>query len=166
MNILGILGSCNEKIISIGVSDIKMIREIQLKDKEQWGKLYRGYADFYKVEMSNEILQTVWNWLNNKNHEVEGLVYEVNGNVVGFAHYRRMPSPLRGQDIGFLDDLFVDPKHRGQKIGEKILNKLKEISKSKGWNLVRWITRDDNARAKSLYDRISEKTNWDVYELK
>jgi len=147
-------------------ANFKMIREIQLKDKEQWEKLYRGYADFYKVEMNNEILQTVWNWLHNKNHEVEGLVYEVGGNIVGFAHYRRMPSPLRGQDIGFLDDLFVDQKHRGQKIGEKILSKLKEISKSKGWNLVRWITRDDNVRAKSLYDRVSEKTNWHVYELK
>jgi len=87
-------------------------------------------------------------------------------NIVGLAHYRRMPSPLRGQDIGFLDDLFVDPKHRGQKIGEKLINKMKEISKSKGWNLVRWITRDDNVRAKSLYDRVSEKTNWEVYELK
>jgi len=41
-----------------------------------------------------------------------------------------MPSPLRGQDIGFLDDLFVDPKYRGQKIGEKMLNELKKISKS------------------------------------
>ena len=29
---------------------LSMIREIQLKDKEQWEKLYRGYADFYKVE--------------------------------------------------------------------------------------------------------------------
>ena len=143
-----------------------MIREIQLKDKEQWEKLYRGYADFYKVEMNNKILQTVWNWLHDKNHEVEGLVYEVEGNIVGLAHYRRMPSPLRGQYIGFLDDLFVDPKYRGQKIGEKLINKMKEISKSKGWNLVRWITRNDNIRAKSLYDRVSEKTNWDVYELK
>ena len=52
------------------------------------------------------------------------------------------------------------------KNGEKILNELKVISKSKGWNLVRWITRDDNLRAKSLYDRVAEKTNWDVYELK
>ena len=43
---------------------------------------------------------------------------------------------------------------------------MKEISKSKGWNLVRLITRDDNVRAKSLYDRVSEKTNWDLYELK
>jgi ribosomal protein S18 acetylase RimI-like enzyme len=77
-----------------------------------------------------------------------------------------MPRRLRGQDIGFLDDLYVDPRHRGQKIGEKILHKLKEISKSKGWNLIRWITHDDNLRAKFLYDRVSEKTNWDVYELK
>ena len=147
-------------------SGFKMIREIQLKDKEQWEKLYRGYAVFYKVEMNNKILQTVWNWLHDKNHEVEGLVYEVEGNIVGLAHYRKMPSPLKGQYIGFLDDLFVDPKYRGQKIGEKLINKMKEISKSKGWNLVRWITRNDNIRAKSLYDRVSEKTNWDVYELK
>ena len=40
-----------------------MIREIQLKDKEHWEKLYKGYANFYKVEMNNQILQTVWNWL-------------------------------------------------------------------------------------------------------
>ena len=143
-----------------------MIREIQLKDKIQWKKLYKGYANFYKVEMNDKILQTVWDWLHNKNHEIEGLIYEIDGNIVGLAHYRRMPSSLRGQDIGFLDDLFVNPKYRGQKIGEKILNELKKISKSKGWNLLRWMTRDDNLRAKSLYDKVSEKTTWDLYELK
>ena len=143
-----------------------MIREIQLKDKEQWEKLYKGYANFYKVEMNEQILRTVWDWLHNKNHEVDGLVYEIDGNIVGLAHYRRMPRPLKGKDIGFLDDLFVDPKYRGQKIGEKILNELKKISKSKEWNLVRWITHDDNRRAKSLYDRVAEKTSWDLYELK
>tara|TARA_B110000438_G_C15420339_1_gene481555 strand:- start:12 stop:443 length:432 start_codon:yes stop_codon:yes gene_type:complete len=143
-----------------------VIRKIQLKDKEQWEKLYKDYADFYKVEMNNKILQKVWNWLHDKNHEIEGLVYEINGNIVGLAHYRRMPRPLKGQDIGFLDDLFVDSKFRGKKIGEQILNELKKISKSKGWDLVRWITRNDNLRAKSLYDRVAEKTNWDLYELK
>ena len=143
-----------------------MIREIQLKDKEQWKKLYKGYADFYKVEMNDKILQTIWSWLHDKRHDVEGLVYEVEDKIIGLAHYRRMPSPLRGQYIGFLDDLFVDPKYRGQKIGEKLINQMKEISISRGWNLVRWITRNDNTKAKSLYDRVSEKTTWDVYELK
>jgi GNAT superfamily N-acetyltransferase len=143
-----------------------MIRNIQLKDKAEWEKLYRGYADFYKVEMNDKILQTLWNWLHDKNHEVDGIVYEVDDKIVAFAHYRRMPSPLRGQNIGFLDDIFVEPEYRGKKIGEKLINRIKEISKSKGWNLVRWITRDDNIRAKSLYNRVSVKTNWDVYELK
>jgi len=143
-----------------------MIRKIQLKDKEQWEKLYKDYASFYNVKMNKKILQTVWSWLHSKSHEVEGLIYKVDRNIVGFAHYRRMPRLLKGQDIGFLDDLFVDPKFRGQRIGEKILDELKKISKSKGWNLVRWITRNDNLKAKSLYDRIAKKTNWDVYELK
>ena len=143
-----------------------LIRKIQLKDKKQWEKLYKNYADFYKVEMNSQILQTVWSWLHNKNHEIDGLVYEVDGNIVALAHYRRMPRPLKGQDIGFLDDLFVDQKHRGNRIGEKILNELKQISKSKGWSVMRWITHDDNLRAKSLYDRVAEKTNWDLYELK
>ena len=30
-------------------------------------KLYKGYADFYKVEMNEQIIQTVWSWLHDKN---------------------------------------------------------------------------------------------------
>ena len=142
------------------------LRKIQPADKKQWVNLYKSYANFYKVEMNDKILQIVWNWLHDKNHEVEGLVYEIDGNIVGLAHYRRMPRPLIGQDIGFLDDLFIDPDHRGKRIGEKIFNELKSISKSKKWNLIRWITQDDNLRAKTLYDRVAEKTSWELYELK
>ena len=143
-----------------------MIRQIKQEDKKDWEKLYRGYADFYKVEMNDEILATVWKWLFDQTHEVNGLVYEEKSKVVALAHYRKMPSPLRGKYIGFLDDLFVDPEHRGKKIGEKILNELKNISEKNGWGLIRWITRNDNVRAKSLYDKVSEKTTWDTYELK
>ena len=142
------------------------VREIKLKDKKQWQELYKGYANFYKVEMNNQILETVWSWLHDKNHELNGIVYEIDENIVALAHYRRMPRPLKGQDIGFLDDLFVEPIHRGKKIGEKLLNELKNISKSKGWNLIRWLTHDDNLRAKALYDRVAKKTSWDLYELK
>ena len=59
-----------------------MIREIQLKDKDQWKKLYRGYADFYKAEINDKILQTVWGWLNDNKHELQGIVYEVDNKIV------------------------------------------------------------------------------------
>ncbi len=143
-----------------------MIRSIKAEDKKDWEKLYKGYADFYKVQMDEKILSTVWKWLLDHSHEVNGLVYEENSKVIALAHYRRIPSPLRGKYIGFLDDLFVDPEHRGKKIGEKILSELKIISEKNEWGLIRWITRNDNEKAKSLYDKVSEKTTWDTYELK
>ena len=143
-----------------------MIREIQLKDKERWEKLYKGYADFYKVEMNNKILQTVWNWLHDKSHELKGIGYEIDGKIVGIAHYRKLLSPLKGKYIGYLDDIFVDPEYRGKKIGKKLLNEIKEISKTNGWNLVRWQTDKDNFTAKKLYDKVATKTKKDVYELK
>ena len=145
--------------------DTTFIRSIKLNDKEDWQKLYHGYAEFYKVEMTQTILNTIWSWLTDEHHELNGLICEFEEKIVAFAHYRRMPSPLRGKDIGFLDDLFVSPDYRGLKIGEKLILKLDKISKEKGWGLVRWITRNDNLRAKSLYDRVSKKTNWEVYEL-
>ena len=142
-----------------------MIRNIQIKDKDEWRKLYQGYANFYQVEISKITLDTVWNWLLDQNHELSGLVYEINNKLVAIAHYRRMPSPLRGKDIGFLDDLYVHPDFRRRKIGEEIINKLNHISQEKGWGLIRWITRNDNHNAKSLYDRVANKSTWDVYEL-
>ena len=142
-----------------------MVRDIEIKDKVEWEKLYYGYADFYKVEITEEIINTVWNWLHDLKHELNGLVYEIDNHIVAIAHYRQMPSPLRGKNIGFLDDLYVHPDYRGRKIGEDIINKLNEISKERGWGLIRWITRNDNHSAKSLYDRIANKSTWDVYEL-
>ena len=143
-----------------------MIRKISIKDKENWKKLYKGYANFYKSTINDIILDTVWSWLMDKNHEVKGIVYEINDNIIALAHYRAMPRPLKGKYIGFLDDLYVDPTYRNQKIGQKLMNEIKVISRSEKWDLVRWITRQDNIKAKSLYDKISEKTNWDVYEMK
>jgi len=143
-----------------------VIRKIQLKDKKHWEKLYKGYANFYKVEMNDNILQTVWKWLNDSNHELKGLGYEINGKIVGLAHYRKLLSPLKGRYIGYLDDIFVDPEYRGKKIGRKLLEKIKEISKSNGWNLIRWQTDEDNFTAKKLYDKVAKKTKKNVYELK
>ena len=47
----------------------------------------------------------------------------------------------------------------------RLIKELKVISSRNDWNLMRWITRDDNTTAKSLYEKLSKKTNWEVYEL-
>ena len=56
-----------------------MIRNIERKDKENWIKLYCGYAKFYKVPMNQGILNTLWDWIQDDNHIVNGICYELEG---------------------------------------------------------------------------------------
>ncbi|MGI9301985.1 MAG: GNAT family N-acetyltransferase [Gammaproteobacteria bacterium] len=130
-----------------------------------WRVLYDGYATFYKREMTDEIANTVWAWINSPDHELEGAIALLERQPVGLAHYRRMPSPLRGADIGFLDDMFIAPDARGQGIAEALFAHLRTTAASRGWEIVRWITADDNYRARALYDRVAAKSNWNTYEL-
>lgn len=147
----------NDSIITIG--------PIRDEYRTQWRTLYNGYAAFYKREMTDTIAATVWGWLQDPNHELEGALALRDDVPVGLAHYRRMPSPLRGADIGFLDDLFVDPEARGSGAAERLIGHVAEVARQRGWGAVRWITGDDNYRARALYDRLAKKTAWNLYEL-
>ena len=130
-----------------------------------WRKLYDGYATFYKRTMTDAIAGQVWDWLQDPAHELEGALALRDGAVLGLAHFRRMPSPLRGADIGFLDDLFVDPAARGQGIAEALFAHLQARAREQGWDVVRWITAEDNYRARALYDKLAKKTVWTLYEM-
>ena len=143
-----------------------MIRKLERKDKKNWIKLYCGYAKFYKVAMNQEILDTLWEWIHNETHDVNAICYEYKCKIVGIAHYRTMPRPIKGQYIGFLDDLFVEPESRGQKIAQKLISHLKSLSKANNWNGIRWITHSSNDNAKKLYDKIANNTGFELYELK
>lgn len=143
-----------------------MIRKLELKDKENWAKLYNSYADFYKVPMNTRILDTLWSWIYDETHVVNGICFELEDKIVAIAHYRTMPRPIKGQYIGFLDDLFVEPKFRGQKIAQKLISHLKLLSKANNWNGIRWITHSSNKNAKKLYDKIANNTGFELYELK
>jgi len=143
-----------------------MIRKLKQKDKGNWAKLYNGYANFYKVSMNTEILDTLWEWIQDESHDVKGICFELDGKIVAIAHYRTMPRPIKGQYIGFLDDLFVEPGFRGQKIAQKLISHLKSLSKDNNWNGIRWITHSSNENAKKLYHKIAINTGFELYELK
>jgi ribosomal protein S18 acetylase RimI-like enzyme len=143
-----------------------MIRKLNKDDFKRWSNLYQEYAIFYNVPMNMVILETLWDWINDENHIVNGICFELNNKILGIAHYRTMPRPIKGQYIGFLDDLFVDPDFRGQKIAQKLISHLKSLSKANNWNGIRWITHSSNENAKKLYDKIANNTGFELYELK
>lgn len=143
------------------------IRPLAHADRSGWDSLFSGYAAFYGVFQTPEMRDRVWGWIFDPTHPVEALVAETaEGALAGLAHFRAMPSPLRATEMGFLDDLFVDPTARGARVGEALIAALEQIAVERGWPAIRWMTADDNYRARSLYDRVARKTLWNLYELK
>lgn len=134
--------------------------------KFQWQDLYQAYADFYKMPMNAEILNTLWTWIHDEDNPFYCLVAKDQGEtLLGFMHFRAMPSPLRGAMVGFLDDLFVSPKARGKGVVNALYKELENQGKEKGWPLIRWITAENNYRARAVYDQLSSKTHWLTYQL-
>ena len=141
------------------------VRSLNNGDYDAWLALFRCYADHYQVGLTGDSIAATWAWLNDPEHPVEGIVAEEGAALVGLAHYRAMPSPLRGRDIGFLDDLVVLPESRGNGVAEALIAEIDSIASERGWAMVRWITREDNRRARGLYDKVASGTDWKVYEL-
>ena len=98
-------------------------------------------------------------------YPTQGLVAEESGKLVGLAHFRAMPSPLRGHEIGFIDDIVVLPNYRGLGISEALFEKIKRHGNKCGWVTIRWITKDNNYRARKVYDKLATKTDWNLYEM-
>jgi RimJ/RimL family protein N-acetyltransferase len=135
-------------------------------DFDRWRRLYRGYAEFYEFPQTDEHASTVWAWIHNPDHEVRALVVRDGGGVVaGLAHFRPFARPLRASIGCFLDDLFVDAQHRGSGAVDALLAGLRRLAASEGWDTVRWITADNNYRARSKYDQVATRTTWLTYDM-
>lgn len=142
------------------------VTNISEQDRTQWQDMYHGYAEFYRVPMNHEILETVWSWIHDGSNPFFGLIAKDEaGNAQGFMHCREMASPLRGAHVGFLDDLFVRPEARGLGVVEALYESLGNLARERGWPFVRWITAEDNHRARAVYDRLSSKTDWVTYQM-
>ena len=141
------------------------IYDIQQKHYEVWIELYHKYAEYYQVDIPKDNFDLTWKWLTSENYPFWGILADVDSKIVGFAHFRSLPSPLDSCEVGFLDDLFVLQEYRGKKIGYSLIEKVHQIGKSKNWPYINWITKDNNYTARTLYDKISTKTDWNFYEL-
>lgn len=102
-----------------------------------------------------------------KTHETEGLVaVDDSGTLIGLTHFRPFARPLSATTGGFLDDLFVVPSSRGSGAARLLIEAVAKLGKERGWSVIRWITAEDNYRARSLYDKVAEKTKWATYDIK
>ena len=146
-------------------NDIRIAPPLEA-DLADWRVLYDGYARFYRVPMSDETADLVWGWLQDPDHEECGLLArDADGKALGLAHLRPFSRPLRGRVDGFLDDLFVTPEARGSGVLEALWSAIRVLAGERGWSTVRWLTAEDNYRARAAYDRVATRTAWLTYDM-
>ncbi len=143
-----------------------IIRKPTDADRAEWETLYAGYAAFYKVTQTPEMRATVWGWIHDPVQQTEGLVAELDGQLIGLTHFRPYSRPLSASIGGFLDDLFVDPAARGSGAAQALIDAVCDTGRARGWTVIRWITAEDNYRARGLYDRVADRTKWVTYDVK
>ena len=143
-----------------------IVEKLKLSDRTEWSILYKGYAEFYKMPMNDDILDKVWSWIFDKEIKFYAIgIKSSEGELIGFMHFREMPSPLRGSLVGFLDDLYMHPDFRGSGAVQLLFKELKSIAKENNWPYVRWITASDNHRARKVYDKLSGVIDFVTYQM-
>jgi len=143
------------------------VRPLEQGDFFAWYELFAGYAEFYNTPLSDERAMRAWAWLNGADSSaVRGLVaVGAEGRVLGIAHVQEFERLLENDRGLYLEDLFVAPDARNKGVATALINHLKQDARDRGFGVIRWITAEDNATARELYDAVAEKTNWVTYDL-
>ncbi|MEP4377529.1 MAG: GNAT family N-acetyltransferase [Alphaproteobacteria bacterium] len=136
------------------------------EDKAAWAEMFVGYRRFYEMPDDPDIIERVWGWINDPDHQTECLLArDADGVPIGLAHFRSLARPLSGTEAGFLDDLFVAEASRGSGAADALINAIAEIGRTRGWSWLRWFTAEDNYRGRGFYDRVAHATPWKTYQV-
>ncbi|MEO0362858.1 MAG: GNAT family N-acetyltransferase, partial [Pseudomonadota bacterium] len=98
------------------------VRPLEMRDHDDWRRLWTLYLQFYETSVGEEVYETLWRRLQSGDpHEFSGLVAEVDGRVVGLAHYLFHRHCWRVENVCYLQDLYVDETVRGTGAGRALI---------------------------------------------
>ena len=84
----------------------------------------------------------------------EVLIAEVDGAAAGFALFFHNYSTFLARPGLYLEDLFVQPEHRGLGVGRRLMAALARIAVARGCGRFEWSVLDWNAPAIGFYRRL------------
>ncbi|WP_170766102.1 GNAT family N-acetyltransferase [Ruegeria lacuscaerulensis] len=146
--------------------DALTIRPLTAADEVEWRRLWTSYLEFYETTLPEAIYETAWaRLLKECDREFQGVVAELDGRLVGLAHYLFHRTLWSTKDTCYLMDLFADPLVRGQGVGGALIEAVRQRALLAGIPSLYWMTQEFNYTGRILYDKVAEKTPFIVYEI-
>jgi GNAT superfamily N-acetyltransferase len=132
-------------------------------DRAQWEPLWRGYLAFYESSVPDEVTDLTFQRFFDAAEPMHALVAEHGGEIVGIVHYIFHRSTWTKGPYCYLQDLFTAEHARGGGVGRKLIEAVYERAKAAGGSRVYWLTQEDNATARALYDKLAERSGFIEY---
>jgi GNAT superfamily N-acetyltransferase len=129
------------------------ISPLKPEDRSRWEELARGYKAFYETEHSDERYEETWRALL-AGERIHGLAARLEGRMVGIAHYL-FHAQGWSADACYLHDLFTAEDARGRGVATALIEAVAGAARARGAAKYYWLTKEDNERARALYDRIA-----------
>ncbi|WP_374382183.1 N-acetyltransferase family protein [Dongia sp.] len=139
------------------------IRPLRREDHAAWMPLWRGYQEFYKVDIAPEVTAVTFDRLLDPSEPMAGALAWAGDRAVGMVHHIRHRSCWTVGDYCYLQDLFTAADIRGAGIGRKLIEYVYDVAKQQGCSRVYWLTHETNEVAMQLYDRIADKSGFIQY---
>ena len=144
-----------------------IITGISPQDRARWTELWRGYLSFYQTELPPEIFEHTWQRLIGEKSPIRGLGARLGNDtspLVGIAHYLFHDHAWMAREVCYLQDLFVDASARRHGCGAGLIEAIAAIARERGCARLYWTTKEDNATARSVYDRIARFNGFIRYD--
>lgn len=130
-----------------------------------WKVLYKNYLTFYKTELSDKQLSTLWDWFFDADKKMYCYTAIHANKLIGLVHFREYLRPIKAAMAIFIDDLYVEPMYRGMGVARQLIESVNNFSRAHDIPLIRWATAHDNHDAMRLYDKIATQTQWKIYDM-
>jgi len=143
------------------------IRPSTPQDEGAWRALWAGYCRFYEVEMSAAVTDRTWQRICDPQSPVKAIVAcDTQGRVIGICNYILHENTWELTPVCYLEDLFVEPGLRAKGVGQALIDWLVAAMAEHGWSRLYWMTKENNYRARGLYDKYNPRDAFVRYVVK
>ncbi len=131
--------------------------------------MLRAYCDFYEVAPRDADLEALAQALiaDPEREGVQLIARDEDGEPLGFATLYWTWQTLTAGRAAVMNDLFVRPEARGQKIGRALIEECRRRAREHGCPELVWETTPDNEAGQRLYDSLTDdRSTWIYYALR
>lgn len=132
-----------------------ILRAAELRDVAPIIQMIRELAEFEKLEhLMQATPEKLRPHLFGEKPAAEAIVAEADGKAIAFALFFTNFSTFLAKPGLYLEDLYVQPAHRGKGVGQAMLTRLATTAAERGCGRFEWSVLDWNENAIRFYERM------------